>query len=190
MTNCPWVRIVNGINKYAKETSEEIHVASVGERSTGKPVAKLWPRQTSNLTLSLVSGKFEKSCLEVSKLMIRLLRHDDSICREESGAVRFEDLTSIFRSRKWVYLALANSDMDKLLAKRRRFKEKVPVLLESQFTWTFSIPSSNSRPFWRRSCWSRTARQRTVARWLHRAHLSRWELSRLTLHHPVWVDFV
>ena len=33
-----WVRIVDGINKYAIETSEEILVASVGVRSTGKPV--------------------------------------------------------------------------------------------------------------------------------------------------------
>ena len=31
--------------------------------------------------------------------MIRLLRHDDSVNREEDGAVKFEDLASIFRSR-------------------------------------------------------------------------------------------
>ena len=31
-----WVRIVNGINKYVTETSEEILVASVGDTSTGK----------------------------------------------------------------------------------------------------------------------------------------------------------
>ena len=108
-TNCSWTRIVNGINKYVTETSEEIHVASVGEKSTGKFVAKAKPRQTSNLTLSLVSipyrerkwidterGKTDKTCLEVSKLMIRVLRHDG---REDDGAVRFEDLASIFRSR-------------------------------------------------------------------------------------------
>ena len=109
---CSWVRIVNGINKYVTEMSDETHVASVGEKSTGKPVAKAEPRQISNLTLSPVSipcrerqwidiepGKFDKSCLEVSKLMIRLLRHDDSIHREEDGAVRFEDLASVFRSK-------------------------------------------------------------------------------------------
>ena len=72
------------------ETSEEIHVASVGEKSTGKLGAKVRPRQTSNLTLSPVSvphrerkwtdvepGKFDESCLEVSKLMFRVLRHDE-----------------------------------------------------------------------------------------------------------------
>ena len=73
---------------------------------------------------------------------------------------------------KWGYLALVNSDKDKLLAKRRS-KTTTPVLLEPCLT-----SSSNSRPFWRRSCWSYIARQRTVAKWLHRSHPSRWELSR------------
>ena len=109
---CSWVRIVNGINKYVAETSEEIHIESVGEKSTGKLVAKARPRQTSNLTLSPVSipyrerkwidmepGRFDKSCPEVLTLMIRLLRHDDSIYRQEDGEARFEDLASTFRSR-------------------------------------------------------------------------------------------
>ena len=39
-----WVRIVNGINKYVTETSEEIPVASVENRETGKLVAKAKPR--------------------------------------------------------------------------------------------------------------------------------------------------
>ena len=68
--------------------------------------------QTSNSTLSSVSiphherkwvdvepGTFDQHFLEVSKLMIRLVRHDDSVDREEDGAVRFEDLASMIRSR-------------------------------------------------------------------------------------------
>ena len=39
-----WDRIVNGINKYVTETSEEIPVASVENRGTGKLVAKAKPR--------------------------------------------------------------------------------------------------------------------------------------------------
>ena len=130
---CSWVRIVNGINKYVTEMSEETHVESIGERSTGKLVAKARPQQTSNSTLSLVSipylerkwidvepGTFVQNCLEVSKLMIRLLRHDDSVNREEDGAVKFQDLASIYRSRimsssHWS----VNSNMAKLFAKRR-----------------------------------------------------------------------
>ena len=109
---CSWIRIVNGINKYVTEMSDETHVESIGEKSTGKPGAKARPRQTSNSTLSLVlipyrerkwidvePGTLHHNCLEVSKLMIRLLRHDDSANREDDGAVKIEDLASIFRSR-------------------------------------------------------------------------------------------
>ena len=93
-----WVRIVNGINKYVTATSEEVSVASVENRGTGKPVAKAKPQPTPTLTWSPVSilhrerksievdpGNFSQGCFEVSKLMIRLFRHDD-------GVVRFDDL--------------------------------------------------------------------------------------------------
>ena len=35
----------------------------------------------------------------MSKFMIRLLRHDDSVHREHDGAVRFDDLADLFKSR-------------------------------------------------------------------------------------------
>ena len=91
------------------EMSEEAHVEVAGEKSTGEPVAKARPQQTSNSTLSCVSvpyherkwidvepGSFDQNCLEVSKLMVRLLRHDGLVNREYDGAVKFEDLTPIF----------------------------------------------------------------------------------------------
>ena len=103
---------MSGINKYVTETSEEIPVASVGARSSGKLVAKGKTRQTSNLTLSPVSipyrerkwidiepGKFSQGCFEVSKFMIILLRHDDTVHREDDGAVRFDDLAELYKSR-------------------------------------------------------------------------------------------
>ena len=81
------------------ETLKEILVASPGERSTGQPVAKAGPRPTPTLTLSCVSipynerkwidigpGIFNQGCFGVSKLMIRLLRHDESFHQEEDGA--------------------------------------------------------------------------------------------------------
>ena len=45
-----WVMIINGINKYVTEMSEETHVESVGDRSTGKPVAKAKLRPKPTLT--------------------------------------------------------------------------------------------------------------------------------------------
>ena len=80
-----WVRIVNGINKYVTETSEEIPVTSVENRGTGKLVAKVKPRPKLALTLSRVSiplrerkwidvnpGAYSHGCFEVSKFMVRL----------------------------------------------------------------------------------------------------------------------
>ena len=106
--SCSWVRIVNGINKYVTEMLENIRVESIGENL----VAKARPQQKSKSTLSPVSvsylerkwideepGTLDQNCLEVSKLMIRLLRHDDSVNREQDGAVKIEDLASIFPSR-------------------------------------------------------------------------------------------
>ena len=42
-------------------------------------------------------GPFDKSCFEVSKKMIRLLRHDPSLLRED-GAVEFRILSQMFHS--------------------------------------------------------------------------------------------
>ena len=55
-----WLRIVNGINKYVTETSEEVLVASVVDRRTGKLVAKARPRPTPTLTLSSVSSPYRE----------------------------------------------------------------------------------------------------------------------------------
>ena len=73
-----WVRIVNGINKYVTETSEEIPVVSVENGGAAKHVAKLKPRPKPTLTLTLVSvpcrerkwvdvdpGKSSQGCFEV-----------------------------------------------------------------------------------------------------------------------------
>ena len=116
-----WVRIVTRINKYVTETSEDTPVASVENRGTGKLVAKAKTRPKPTLTLSPVSvhyherkwidvgpGKFSQGCFEVSKLMIRLLRHDDTFHREDDGAVRFDDLAELFESKFTGYFAMAN----------------------------------------------------------------------------------
>ena len=99
-----WGRIVNGINKNVTETSEEIPVENVENRGTGKPVAKAKPRPKPTLTLTrkLVDvdpGKFSQGCFEVSKFMIRLVRLDDTVRREDDGAVRFDDLAGKFKAK-------------------------------------------------------------------------------------------
>ena len=46
---------MNGTNKYLTETSEEIFVASVGDRNTGKFVAKAGPDTDFNVVSCVYS---------------------------------------------------------------------------------------------------------------------------------------
>ena len=152
---------MNGINEYETEMSEETHVESAGEESTRKPVAKARPQQTSNSTLSPVSipyrerkwidvepGTFDHNCLEVSKLKFRLLRHDDTVNREEDGAVKFEDLASIFRSRITSSSHWSIRTLLSFLQRVGGIKKRFLHCVDSNSPET-SFPSSNSRPFWK-----------------------------------------
>ena len=107
-----WVQIVNGINKYVTGTSETISLESVEHRVTGKLVAKARPQLKPAMTLSPISipirerkwtdinpEKFHEDCFAVSKAMIRLLRHDSSIPREDDRALRFVDLMEEFKAK-------------------------------------------------------------------------------------------
>ena len=49
-------------DKHVTETSEDIPVASAGDRSTGKLVAKAGPRPTPTLTLSPYR---ERKCIDI-----------------------------------------------------------------------------------------------------------------------------
>ena len=105
-----WVRIVNEVKKYVTETSEEIPIENVQLfTSTKRFVAKAKPRPTLIVNLSpnyvpirgrkwivINPAKFSQSCVALSKFMIRLLRHDKNILREDDGAVRSDDLIEEF----------------------------------------------------------------------------------------------
>ena len=89
---CSWVMIVNGINKYVTEMTEETqenHI-DIGDSTVKRYDQRAW--------IDMEPGPFDKSCFEVSKKMIRLLRHDPSVLREEDGAVEFRILAQMFRS--------------------------------------------------------------------------------------------
>ena len=106
---CSWVMILNVINKHVTEMTEETqedHVENIGD-STEKLVANARPKQHINdddifsngyVTfhqrewIDVEPGQYDKSCFEVSKKMIRLLRHDPSVLREQNGAVEFRIL--------------------------------------------------------------------------------------------------
>ena len=94
--------------------------------------------------------------------MIRLLRHGDSVHREDDGAVRFDDLAELLKSRFAATSPWSIQAWISFLAEGGRTKEEVSVLLEPQFFWTFPVLPSNQRIFRRYSRLSYIARQCTV----------------------------
>ena len=106
------VRVVSGINKYVTATSEEIIVEYIDLVRSKKHAVKAKPRPKLAVILSPVSipfrerkrtdinpGTDSQGCFEVSKFMIRLLGHDESVLREDGGAARFYDLAEKFKAK-------------------------------------------------------------------------------------------
>ena len=126
--------------------------------------------------------RFDKSCLEVSKLIIKLLRHDSSVPREEDGAVKFQDMASIFRSeftfsshwsiRTWLSFLQRGGGV------KKRFQYCVNPSSPETLLYLRAIQGHSGVYTY----WSYIARQRVVAERLRRAHLSRWKLPWPTLH--------
>ena len=110
-----WIMIVNGLNKYETEMSEEIQENrndEIGD-SAGRFAAKARPKHASIPTPSFPRATipfhmrkwidveprdYDQSSFEVSKKMITLLQHDPSVLREKDGAVEFRILASMFHS--------------------------------------------------------------------------------------------
>ena len=135
------------------------------EDSAKRLAAKARPKQTSmpmpsfsTVTIPLrmrkwidvEPGEFDQSSFEVSKKMIRLLRHDLSVLREKDGAVEFKILTPMFRSeftsQHWSTRTRLN-----YLQRGGAPKKRFSVLLGYFFCWDHWISSSTSRPFWTRT---------------------------------------
>ena len=108
---------MNGTNEHLTETSEEILVASVGDDRERK-----W--------MDIERGTFCQGCFDVSKIMIRLLRHDESVHREEDGAMRFDDLAEFFKSRFGATSQWPIQDGISFLAKRGGQKKRFHCCLK------------------------------------------------------------
>ena len=87
-------------------------VAFERKEATVKPVAKAKPQLKPAVTLFPVSipvrerkmkdietQRFDQKCFAVSKAMIRLLRHDPSVPREDDGAVHCDDIMKDFQAK-------------------------------------------------------------------------------------------
>ena len=122
-----WVRVMSGNNKDVTETSfllkilETVCAGKHAARSKAKP--KPTPTDTSSHVkreikdevkqepsgqmsipfherqwIDMEPAVFSRGFLEVSKHMIRLLRHGEEVPRERDGAVKFDDVMENFKS--------------------------------------------------------------------------------------------
>ena len=112
-----------------------------------KPVAKTRPRQKPTVTLTSFSililereridvetqRSQDHKCYEVSKAIIWLLRHDQSVPRESDGAIHYSDTIDECRKKKfddasqWLF-----EDWISTLAKGVRSEEKISMLCDSK----------------------------------------------------------
>ena len=142
-----WVRIVNGINKYVTETSEEIPVASVGE-----PYCEGWaPTKTDSNIVSCVHSwswtKMDRHWTRIiqSRLFWSIKFYDQIVATWWYGSSRKWWSCKIWRLGRTVqvevrgYFAMVNWSLDNFPGKRSRTEEKVSKLLEPQFLRTFLV---------------------------------------------------
>ena len=74
------------------------------------PQMRIWGPYRERKWIDVDPGKYSQGCFEVSKFMIRLLRHDDTV-REDDGAVRFDDLAEgCFEVSKFMIRLLRHDD--------------------------------------------------------------------------------
>ena len=168
-----WVLVMSGIHKDVTETSfllkvlETVRAGKPAARSKAKP--KPTPTDTSSHVkreikdevkqephrqmsipfherqwIDMEPAVFSPGFLEVSKHMIRLLRHGEEVPRERDGAVKFDDVMEIFNQVS-VHRAVVSFSLDKLSVKRRRSKEEISILLDSLLGTQFSHDSCTSK---------------------------------------------
>ena len=123
-----WVMMVNGINKYVEEMSNETQenrTDDIGD-STRRLVANARPKQTPRPTSSsptvilpyhhrkwidVEPGKFDKSFFEVSKQMTRLLRHSSYSTSRRRRSSRIQNLGSDVSFRIYFFSVMVNLNM-------------------------------------------------------------------------------
>ena len=123
-------------------------------------------------------GQHDQSSFEVSKKIIRLIRHDSFVPRYEYGAVEFRILAPMFASRFASSPHWSTGTWLNYLQKGCGPKKGFHYCLDPYSAETFLYLRANQ---------SNIARQRVVTERFRRVHLPRWTLPRCALHDPIRV---
>ena len=118
----------------------------------------------------------------VGQELLRSVEKDDKICSEEDGAVELRILAPMFH---WKFSSSPCWSIPTWMIYLQKGGgpnwEEISEMCGFILCWHLLIPSSISRPLWRKTHWSYFARQRVVTERHRRALLPRWKLPRCAL---------
>ena len=197
--------IVKRINKYVTgmtEETQENDTDDIGD-STGKPVAEARLKQismpmSSSPTVTLPCHlrewidvkpvKYDESCFEMSKRLsdcFAILQYFEKKTEQSNSESWHQCFIQNLRLLRFGQIRTWQNFVAKRSGPKKRFQYCV---CGSILGWYHLMPSSNSRPLWKKTPWSYIARQRIVTERLRRAHLPRWKLPRSALDHSIRID--
>ena len=190
-----WFRISYGTVKYVIDSNQnnkeiladpqedqvpQTSIKVVAARSKAK--AKPQPRELAGTAatipmherrwIDIEPSEQNLASYDLSKKVINLLRHNQTLQREEDGAIEFHKIKFYLRTHNSQITELVWWSMESLFGCRRRFEKKISVLL-----WWFgkdSLPPCSSRTFWKQSHWSNVTGQCGDWDWNIPLRLPRW----------------
>ena len=146
---CSWVRNVNGNQQIRHRSVRRDSRCKCWREEYRKLVAEAKPRETSNLSLSLVSilyrerkwidvepGQFSQGCSEVSKIHDQIVTTLWYSSSRRWWSCKFWRPGTQVQGKVWWYFAMASWSLDNFLGKRRTTEEKVSVVF-----WTLILPN-------------------------------------------------
>ena len=155
-----WVRIVKGVDKYVTET---MLTGKEEDTASGKPITEARPRQKTTVTRTPVSVRrwrdietqrsHDQKNSEVSKAIIRLLRHGQTVPRGSDGAIHYSDIIEECRRKKFDGASQWSlEEWISTLAKGGGAQKRFQYRLNPKLFPSIPVSSSNSWTFRRKCC--------------------------------------
>ena len=135
-----WVRISYGTNKYVIDSNHnnieipaDPHEDEKSQTSVkviaARSKAKAKPQKREPVDTPTVIPMHERKWFEVSKKVVSPLRHNQTVQREEDGAIQFWRIKFLLRNQFSEIQHWSDERWKILFGSRRRFKKEISVLL-------------------------------------------------------------
>ena len=204
-----WVRISYGTIKYVVDSIQDntktpadpqeervpqtsMKVVAARSKAKAKPQPRVLVGTTATIPIherrwiDIEPSEQNLASNDLSKKVINLLRHNQTLQREDDGAIEFLQDNVLSSKSSFTNTTLAWWSLESLFGCRRRFEKKISVLL-----WWFRknpLPLSFSRTFWKQSHWSCVTGQCGGWGWNIPLHLPRRMRFQSSFYYQQWID--